>query len=45
VHQPHGLNSHHPQIATKHKDAAQSKSSEHWRAGANQATVRLVRKA
>jgi hypothetical protein len=45
VHQPHGLNSHHPQIATEHQDAAQSKGTEQWRAGANRATARSVLEA
>jgi hypothetical protein len=45
VRQPQGLNSHHRQIATKYKDAAQYKGKEHWRAGANRATVRPILKA
>jgi hypothetical protein len=45
VHQPHGHNSHHPQIATKHKDAAQFKGTGHWRACAKRVTVRLQLKA
>jgi hypothetical protein len=34
-----------PQIATKHKDAAHTKGTEHWRASAKRAIVRLELKA
>jgi hypothetical protein len=44
LHQPHGHNDHHPQIATKRKDAAHSK---HWRGealeGKHTASYNLLR--